>query len=464
MKDNREGVYESSKVWESVLSAMRLNLSEATFNAYLRTSFLWEIRDVGDKLVCEIACPSSFIKNTVDARYAGQIREELQRVTGSACEVYLKVRESTEKRDEGEIAGPLFAEKKFSGDLFKRANLRIDYTFENYAVGSSNQMAYAAAQAVAKKPGVSYNPLFIYGGVGVGKTHLMQAIGHEIVKKEGGGVFFCSGEEFTNDLVEAIRFKNTEKVRVKYRKLKLLMIDDVQFIAGKPTVQEEFFHTFNTITREGGQIIMTSDRPPAEISRLEERLRSRFGAGLIVDIGPADFELRTAILLIKAKQQGIGLSMEAAQTIAAQVEGVRELQGVLIKLQTEAEMRGDSITKEAVEKSLKIESDRNGIARVITPNEVINTVGSFFGVGVQQIKGERRTKTVVWPRQIVMYMLRNELRLPLEEVGRLIGGRDHTTVMHASDKVKGEMERNEGLRTQIGEIKKRILSFPVNGG
>jgi len=464
MKDTREGVYDVAQVWESVLNAMRLNLSEATFNAYLKTSVLWEIRDTGDKLLCEIACPSSFIKNTVETRYAGQIREEFQRVTGAKCEVYMKVRESTAKKEGGEIEGPLFAEKKISGELIKKSNLRFDYTFENYAVGSSNQMAYAAAQAVAKKPGTAYNPLFIYGGVGVGKTHLMQAIGHEIIKRDGGGVLFCSGEEFTNDLVEAIRFKNTEKVRVKYRKLKLLMIDDVQFIAGKPTVQEEFFHTFNTITREGGQVIMTSDRPPAEISRLEERLRSRFGAGLIVDIGPADFELRTAILLIKAKQKGIELPMEAAQTIAQQVEGVRELQGVLIKLQSEAEMRGESITKEGAEKSLKIESNRNSAARVVTPNEVINTVGGFFGIGVQQIKGERRTKTVAWPRQIVMYMLRNELRLPLEEVGRLIGGRDHTTVMHASDKVKEEMEKNEGLRLQISEIKKRMLSSSVNGG
>jgi chromosomal replication initiator protein len=269
---------------------------------------------------------------------------------------------------------------------------------------------------------------------------------------------FCSGEEFTNDLVEAIRFKSTEKVRNKYRKVKLLMIDDVQFIAGKPSVQEEFFHTFNTIQREGGQVVMTSDKPPAEISKLEERLKSRFGAGLIVDIGPADFELRTAILLIKAKQRNYDLLMDTAQTIAANIEGVRELQGFLTKMETEEHLKNKKLSREELLMLLKVNDGINGRNKVITPMEVINLVGSFYGIGVQQLKGERRTKTLAWPRQILMYLLRHELRLPLEEVGRLVGGRDHTTVLHAAEKVKGELENNHLFASEMGDLKRKMFN------
>jgi chromosomal replication initiator protein len=285
----------------------------------------------------------------------------------------------------------------------------------------------------------------------------MQAIGHVIVAGNENRVLFCSGEEFTNDLVEAIRLKSTEKVRSKYRKLKLLMIDDVQFIAGKATIQEEFFHTFNTIQKEGGQIIMTSDRPPAEITKLEDRLKSRFGAGLIVDVGQPDFELRTAILLIKSKQLGVNLEMDLAQLIASQIEGVRELQGFLVKIMSEKEGAGKEINRENLEKLLNVSRGQNGHNKVVTPSEVMTLVGDYYRVTTQQLKGERRTKMVAWPRQILMYLLRNELRLPLEEVGRLVGGRDHSTVMHADSKVKVEMEVNPKIAAEIQDIKKRIL-------
>jgi chromosomal replication initiator protein len=447
-----------NKVWDAVLQSVRLVVSEGTFNTYLKPTYLAEIKDGGERMICEVNCPSAFIKNTVEQRYWGQINEELNRVLGKPAELVLKIK-AGKKETKPEEIGPLFSDnKKIIEEKIKRANLRMDLTFESYAVGGSNQMAFAAAQAVARKPGEAYNPLFIYGGVGVGKTHLMQAIGHVVLDKIGGGVLFCSGEEFTNDLVEAIRFKSTEKVRAKYRRLKLLMIDDIQFIAGKTSVQEEFFHTFNSIQRDGGQIVMTSDKPPAEISKLEERLRSRFGAGLIVDIGQPDFELRTAILLIKAKQKNFNLDMEIAQLIAENVEGVRELQGFLTRLITEREMNGRSVTRERVEEILKVNRPAQDIARVVTPAEVIAAVSNFYRVGPQQLKGERRTKTVAWPRQILMYLLRMELRLPLEEVGRLIGGRDHTTILHGSDKVKAELEKNPQLKSEINEIKRKFLA------
>ena len=451
------GNYE--KTWEAVLSALRLTLSEGTFNTYLKKTQLVELRETDEKLIGEIGCPSVFIKNTLDQRYAGQMGEELSRVTGKKCEVSLTLRSRETEPKKPEIKDlPLFDEDQPKREGIKRANLRPDYTFENYAVGGSNQMAYAAAQAVARKPGQAYNLLFIYGGVGVGKTHLMQAIGHKALQNGETAVWFCSGEEFTNDLVEAIRFKTTDKVRNKYRRMKILMVDDVQFIAGKPSVQEEFFHTFNAILKEGGQVIMTSDKPPAEISKLEERLRSRFGAGLIVDIGNPDFELRTAILLIKAKQRQINLDMETAQTVAANIEGVRELEGFLVRATTEAEMRGENIDKSLVEEILKLTQPNNGGPRVVTPNEIFLVVGNYYGVGVQQLKGERRTKTIVWPRQILMYLLRNELKLPLDEVGRLIGGRDHTTILHGSEKVSSKLTDNQDLQRELREIKKKIFT------
>lgn len=454
-------IMETRKTWGAVLEAMRLVVSDGTFTTYLKPTSLVEIKEIGDRLIAVVGCPSSFIKTTLEQRYWGQLAQELERITNKKCEIQLRV-EKTQRADAEREGGlPLFEGPKVNRDGWRRANLREDYTFETYAVAGSNQMAFAAAQAVARNPGVAYNPLFIYGGVGVGKTHLMQAIGHELLKKTDAGVLFCTGEEFTNDLVEAIRFKATEKVRGKYRKVKLLLIDDVQFIAGKPSVQEEFFHTFNSIQREGGQVVMTSDKPPAEIAKLEERLRSRFGAGLIVDIGPADFELRTAILLIKAKQKQVEISMEVAQIIAQHVEGIRELQGFLVRLITEREMTHQEITPERVESLLKISKPANGTARVVTPTEVITAVGNFYGVGTQQLKGERRTKSVAWPRQILMYLLRYELRLPLEEVGRLIGGRDHTTILHGTDKVKAELETNTALKQEIGEIRKHIFSNPL---
>lgn len=451
--------FDYEKIWGGVLSAIKTEVSEGSFNTYLKNTQLTDIKETEGRKICEVGCNSAFIKNTLEQRYLGQLCLELERVTGGKCEVIFRV-QSKKNEEPDKLNGPLFENKRNENLILwqKKANLREDFTFENYAVAGSNQMAFAAAQAVVKKPGSSYNPLFIYGGVGVGKTHLMQAIGNSLLTTGEGAVLFCSGEEFTNDLVEAIRFKSTEKVRGKYRKVRLLMIDDVQFIAGKPSVQEEFFHTFNAIQRDGGQVVMTSDKPPGEISKLEERLKSRFGAGLIVDVGPADFELRTAILLIKAKQRNFDLPMETAQIIAANIEGVRELQGFLTKLETEERLRNRKLTREELLATLKVNNGTNGKNRVITPTEVMNLVGSYYGVGVQQLKGERRTRTLAWPRQILMYLLRQELRLPLEEVGRLVGGRDHTTVLHANDKVMRETENNHLFASELTELKRKLFN------
>ncbi len=445
------------RIWKAVLEGMKVVVSAGTFNALIRQTELVTISDSGDRWICEVGCSSGMTKTLLEQRFYGQLAEELKRVTGKNCEIRFVIKSKRAGELESGKDLPLFTERD-SGDEIKRARLRAEFTFDNYAVSGSNQMAHAAAMAVARKPGAAYNPLFIYGGVGVGKTHLMQAVGHAVVEKGEGPVLFCTGEEFTNDLVMGIRNKDTDRVRGKYRKVKALLIDDVQFIAGKASVQEEFFHTFNSIGREGGQVVMTSDKPPGEIAKLEERLRSRFGAGMIVDVGPADFELRTAILLIKAKQRGVELTMEVAQAIASHIEGVRELEGFLMRLTTEAEIKNEPVTVEMAERLLKITRPVNGLTRIVTPNEVINLVANYYGIGVQQLKGDRRTKTVAWPRQILMHILRTDLKLPLEEVGRLIGGRDHTTVMHADKKVVSLMQTDQAVHNQIGDIKKKLLT------
>lgn len=445
------------KIWNGVLEAMRLAVSEATFKGYLKNTSLVDIKEAGEKYVCEVGCPSGYLKTILEQKFAGLLGLELERITEKKCEVFFTI-ESRRVEEQESISKdlPLF-EKRDTGEDVRRARLRPEFVFNNYAVSGSNQMAHAAALAVARKPGLAYNPLLIYGGVGVGKTHLMQAIGHAVIERGEGPVLFCTGEEFTNDLVDSIRNKSTDRVRTRYRKAKILLIDDVQFIAGKAAVQEEFFHTFNAIQREGGQIVMTSDRPPAEMAKMEERLRSRFGAGLIVDVGPADFELRAAILLIKAKQKKVDLPMDVAQAIAAQVEGVRELEGVLARVMGEAELKNVPLTLDFVEGVLNLTQPASGGAKILTPNEVFNVVSEYYGVGVQALKGEKRTKIIAWPRQILMYILRNELRLPFDEVGRLVGGRDHSTVMHADDKVKEVLKNDVVVHKEITEIKKKLL-------
>lgn len=447
--------------WKSVLAGLKLSVSEGIFNTYVKPTALSGVTLVGDKrLLCEIGCQSAYIKDVLEKRYWGQISQLLHQLTDKECELVFSVQAPRPKVTPDD-AGPLFTEKIVTPDLMRQTRLKPHLTFDNYAVGASNQMAYAAATAVAKNPGQAYNPLFIYGGVGVGKTHLMQAIGLASLSEGENRILFCTSEEFTNDLVEGIRNKSTDRVRSKYRRLKLLLIDDIQFIAGRATVQEEFFHTFNSLLGETSQVVMTSDRPPAEINKLEERLRSRFGAGLVVDIGPADEELRTAILLIKSRQKNIELPIELAKQVAGHLTGQRELEGFLIRLSSETQLTNASPSVELVEKLLKVSHPTNGQARIVTVVEIINLISNYYGVGVQQLKGNRRTKNIVWPRQILMHLLRADLKLPFEEVGRLIGGRDHTTVMHADSKVAREAATNPGFQAQLQSLRKQLL---INSG
>lgn len=336
-------------------------------------------------------------------------------------------------------------------DVFHKSGLNGTYKFDNFAVSSSNQVAYAAAQAVSDSLGKAYNPLFLYGGVGVGKTHLAQAVAQKILSKTPSKkVLFSPGDLFTNELIESIREKNTPKFRRKYRNLNLLIIDDIQFIAGKNTVQEEFFHTFNAIVSSGGQVIMTSDKPPHEIRKLEDRLRSRFSGGLIVDIQPPDFELRSAILLIKAREKNIELDLEVAKLIAEQIEDSRALEGTLLSMYAKTLSNGGKINLDTVDSFFSGVIERNN--KRLSPQDVIKTVCMYYDVKVSHLKSPGRAENIAFPRQIAMYLLRKELNLKYEAIALLLKRKDHTTVIHGFEKISSLLAKNDSFKKEVDRI------------
>lgn len=437
-------------LWSSVLEEIKLSVSKATFQTLFQNTSLVSLQNN----VANIGCPSSYIQGLIESRYYSLIKDILDRQTRSNNSLVFVVKSIPKKI---ENIGPLFSPTT-SQQNYPQTNLNPLFTFENFAVSSINQLPYAAATAVAKNPGTAYNPLFLWGGVGVGKTHLMQAIGWEILKtKPQTKIIYCMGEEFTNEIINAIRSKTTDLFKKKYRTTKVLLLDDVQFIAGKTTVQEEFFHTFNTLQRQGSQIILSSDRPPEEISKLEDRLRSRFEAGLIIDIPQPDFELRTAILLIKARQRGIELDMEVAQTIAANIDSTRKLEGFLARLITEIQTKNIQISLDVVNSLLGKSFQQNGKPRIqIKPNQVIEAVANFYNLKTSQLKSQTRMKNIAFPRQILMYLLRTELGIPLIEIGNILGGRDHSTIIHGIEKITNLLTKDDSLRVDISRIKQQL--------
>lgn len=350
------------------------------------------------------------------------------------------------------VVPPLLSFEPSIEDVFAKAGLSKKYNFDNFAVSSTNQVAYAAAQAVVNNPGSAYNPLFLYGGVGVGKTHIAQAVAKKILESDRNKkVYFCPGDNFTNELIESIRGKATGRFRQKYRYLNLLIIDDIQFIAGKNAVQEEFFHTFNSIASSGGQIILTSDRPPSAIKNLEDRLHSRFLGGLTVDIQPPDFELRSAILLIKAKEKGIEVDIEAIKIIAERVSDCRALEGALLSIYAKVLGIKEKIDLEAVEMffSQSVEDKKK---KRINPSEVIKTVCSFYNLKQSHLKGPSRAASIAFYRQITMYLLKKELGLTLSEVAETLNRKDHTTALHAQQKISNLILRDQNLKKEIDTI------------
>lgn len=394
-----------------------------------------------------IACDSYGIKKFLDPKI-----KEIEDYIYKNLDRRLAVEFVIAPRQKKKSVSPLLTFEPAVEDLFIKAGLNKKYSFDNFAVSSTNQVAYAAAQAVVKNLGHAYNPLFLYGGVGVGKTHLAQAVAKMILEEDKEKrVYFCPGDSFTNELIEAIRDKTTPRFRRKYRYLNLLIIDDIQFIAGKTHIQEEFFHTFNSIVGAGGQIILTSDRSPTEIKNLEDRLRSRFSGGLIVDIQEPDFELKTAILLIKAKEKGINIDIEAAKVIAERSLDSRALEGTLLSLYAKILGKKEQVDLEVVEDFFSKNKD-DGRPRRINPSDVIKAVCTFYNVKQSHLKGPERNERIVLPRQVAMYLVRRHVGLKLIEAAELLKRKDHTTVIHAEEKISSLMMKDQGFKKEIDSI------------
>lgn len=441
------------------MAEIELSVSKATYGTQFAASRLVSLIDD----VATVGFTSPLMRSLTESRYYSLIKSVLDHHTGKNISLVFTVIAkpvSALTRD----AGPLFAttqEEAGSTDVARRLHIQPEYTFDAFAVSTSNQIAYAAATAVAKSPGTAYNPLFFYGGVGVGKTHLMHAVANALLsKKLSTKIVYCMGEEFLNEIVKAIQTKSAMAFKQKFRSAQLLLVDDVQFIAGKQTAQEEFFHTFNVVHREGGQIILTSDRPPSEIARLEDRLRSRFEGGLIVDITAPNFELRTAIINIKAGALGIRVPPDAAQVIAANITDTRGLEGFLKRLTTEVAAYKKEVSVELVS-SLLSSKRPNGLSpaatrRRVAPQEILEAVSVFYNLKSTSLKGPKRNRPIARPRQVVMYLCKTELGLTLDDVGGLLGGRDHTTIMHGVEAITHELSTNERLRTDVEQIKQRL--------
>jgi chromosomal replication initiator protein len=435
--------------WNKILAEVELEVSRANFLILFKRTRLLSV----EENVLTIAVPSAMIIDLLQRRFYEVIKRATDKHIGKDTKIIFVPRtivDAIEVKSEGD--GTLFDTKiKGQTTIGHLPRVRPDYTFENMAVSSSNQLAFVSATTVAKKPGETYNPLFIYGPTGVGKTHLMQAIANDVYSKfPNKKILYTTSEEFTNEVVEAIRTNNTASMKKKFRELDLLIIDDVQFVAGKEKIQEELFHTFNILVDKTAQIVLSSDRPPAEMKQVEKRLLSRFSGGLTVDIESPDFELRTAILLIKAKKYGVSLSMEVAKAIAQKTQDARGLEGLLLRIITQAQSENGEITEELVASVLSL--NKNEVLNSFHPDEIIKNVCFFYKVKSTQLKSSKRDAFLVKPRQVAMYLLKKELGLTFIEIGNLLGGRDHTTIMYGVEKVENMLK--ESL------IREDILGIP----
>ena len=374
-------------------------------------------------------------------------------LTNRNCEITVLLKDDISE-EELQVASKL----SNSQNSYPNTTLNPKYTFDSFVVGNSNRFAHAAALAVAEAPATAYNPLFIYGGVGLGKTHLMQAIANEILQNNRNAkILYVTSEKFTNQLINAIKDGKNEMFRNKYRNIDVLLIDDIQFIAGKETCQEEFFHTFNTLHDNGKQIIISSDKPPKDIKLLEDRLKSRFEWGLIADISNPDYETRLAILRKKAQLDNIIIDDEVLSDIATKIDSnIRELEGVLNKLIANASLTNYPITLEMAEKAINDVVTKKD--KVLSLELIQETISKYFNITVEELKGVKRSNDVTFPRQIAMYLCRNVAQLPLTKIGEGFGKRDHTTVIHACTKIEKEIQNNVSTKRIVESVKNILLN------
>lgn len=435
----------TDRLWSSAKELLKNELTEVSYKTWIEPLVVLSM----EENTLFLSVPNNFMKGLLETRYATYITEALSKVSSRPIDVSFllpdqaeKMTQSTESRNESASAG-----------------LNPKYTFDTFVIGNSNRFAHAAALAVAEAPSAAYNPLFIYGGVGLGKTHLMHAIGHFILSQSPETkILYISSEKFTNDLINAIMNQKTVSFKNRYRNIDVLLIDDIQFIAGKEQTQEELFHTFNALHQADKQIIISSDSPPKEIPKLEERLRSRFEWGLIADIQPPDLETRIAILRKKAESENIQVDDEILTYIANQIESnIRELEGALTRLLAYVSLTGESLSMELATTVLQ-QLTASSSAKKLTIPLIKKVVGNYFSKSVEELDSKKRDRSLAMPRQIAMYLSRNHTDSSLPTIGKAFGGRDHTTVIHAYEKISEALKTDIQLQKQIKELEEILVN------
>jgi chromosomal replication initiator protein len=446
---------DAKQVWRAALGELQVSLSPANFETWLRDTALIGVEEQR----FTVAVPNGFAKDWLETRYRSLISQTLARIVGYSVQVEFDVREGVSSGLDGEPDQPVRLEPTRAGTDNGAATLNPRYMFANFIVGSANRLAHAASLSVAERPGHAYNPLFLYGGVGLGKTHLMHAIGNQVIGRfPRKKVLYATSEKFTNDFITSIQQGRIDEFRNRYRKIDLLLIDDIQFIADKERTQEEFFHTFNAIHEDGKQIVLSSDRPPKAIVTLEERLRSRFEWGLIADLTAPDLETRIAILRAKAEEQNTRIPSDVLEFIARKVvSNIRELEGALNRIVAYASMGAMPIGIELAQAVLS-NVLYNPKKRMVTPERIAQAVSDYYGVELDALRGQKRDKAIVMPRQIAMYLMRAETDASLLRIGAELGGRDHSTVLHACDKISRESQENDELRRELAAVRELIYA------
>ncbi|MCX6726953.1 MAG: chromosomal replication initiator protein DnaA [Candidatus Shapirobacteria bacterium] len=440
------------RLWKNVTEELKIVLASAVFQTFVSKTQLLVLKD--NQAI--IGCPSPYVAEQ-NRKYLAYFKSALDNQTKANNNLEF-ILQAPIKPESAQPIGPLFSPtyNSSSPDLsLARSGLHPRYTFDNLVVGNSNNFAYAAAQGIVKNPGASYNPFFIWGGVGVGKTHLMQAIGHELIKNNPQAkVRYFPAETFGNELISSLKSKSINQFKDRYRQNDCILVDDIQFIAGKDYTQEEFFHTFNALHMAGKQVILTSDRKPSDIKGLEDRLVSRFMGGLTVDIQPPDFEMRSAIIIQKAQQKGISLNSDAVSYLAENIDSnTREIEGKMQQLTISALSQNQS--------NIDLNFARNFFHQPnpslefytpVNPRHLISVCAKYFDIKTGDLIGNVRKKDLVLARHLTAYLLLTEINLPLKEVGHLLGGRDHTSIMHARDKITADLTSNSVLRQQLKDI------------
>jgi chromosomal replication initiator protein len=446
---------DAKQVWRAALGELQVALSQANFETWLKDTALVAV----DESRFRIAVPNGFAKDWLETRYRSLISQTLARVVGYSVQLEFEVQEAPAAAAETAPSQPVRLEPTRVGGEGPAASLSSRYTFATFIVGSANRLAHAASLSVAERPGHAYNPLFLYGGVGLGKTHLMHAIGNQVLARfPRKRVVYATSEKFTNEFITSIQQGRIDDFRARYRKIDLLLIDDIQFIADKERTQEEFFHTFNAIHEDGKQIVLSSDRPPKAILTLEERLRSRFEWGLIADLTAPDLETRIAILRAKAEENGVPIGQDVLEFIARKVvSNIRELEGALNRIVAYASMGAIPITIELAQAVLS-NVLYNPKKRTVTPERIAQAVSEFYGVDMEALRGQKRDKAIVMPRQIAMFLMRAETDVSLLRIGAELGGRDHSTVLHACDKITRESQENDELRRELAAVRELIYA------